>query len=208
MRLKFMMKVLQRAFITSLPIMLLLVLACSSSFADTSATYQLTLASSELGGGTDDFGTVDLALVSDSIQVTVTGLNGWEFFGTSLAPIFGFNLAGDVAGLQITSCGVCASPSFNLNDSLDGFGVFGVTVNDGIFLFPHSSFSFKVTRTGGFSDVNSIYSANDKGLVFAAHAIKGVGGGYAGLSVPEPSILLSLGSGLAGLGLYWSRRRR
>src|ERR1041384_362547 len=152
---------------------------------------------SGLSGTPGAYATVTYVLNGSNIDVTVTMFPGFAAFGTGDANngIFGFNIVGSTAGLNIT--GLPAGWSFNTaGGQMDGFGNFDVTLSccnpPGV-----TSFSFTISRTGGFSSASDIFEANSTGTHFAIHIAPTNGNptGFAGdgtptTETPEPASML------------------
>ena len=169
---------------------------------------------SGLSGSPGPYATVTYVLNGGNIDVTVQMTAGFEAFGTGIGNngIFGFNVVGSTAGLNIT--GLPAGWSFApAGGQMDGFGNFDVTLSccnppDAV-----SSFSFTISRTGGFSSASDIFEANSSGAHFAVH-IAPTNGNPTGFAadtgtpseVPEPTSMLLLGTGLATLGAGLRKR--
>ena len=159
------------------------------------------------------YATVTYVLNGANIDVTVQMFPGFTAFGEGNGNngIFGFNIVGSTAGLAITNL----SPGFltsNLGGGqMDGFGNFDVTLSCCNPSNAVTTFSFTVSRTGGFSSASDLFEANANGAHFAIHVAPTNGNptGFAadsGTSVPEPTSMLLLGSGLITLAAGLRRR--
>jgi PEP-CTERM motif len=150
---------------------------------------------------------------SGGIDVTVQMALGFTAFGEGNGNngIFGFNIVGSQAGLSVTNLPLGFSTNLS-GGQMDGFGNFEVTLDCCNASNAVSSFSFTVTRTGGFSSASDLFEANASGAHFAIHIAPTNGNptGFAadtGTSeVPEPTSMLLLGSGLVTLAAGLRKR--
>jgi hypothetical protein len=165
-----------------------------------------------LSGSPGPYATVTYVLNGGNIDVTVQMEPGFAAFGQGNGNngIFGFNIVGSTAGLNVT--GFPAGWSFNAGGGqMDGFGNFDVTLDCCNPANAVTSFSFTVSRTGGFSSASDLFEANSTGAHFAIHIAPTNGNptGFAadsGTPTPEPTGMLLLGTGLVTLGAGLRKR--
>jgi len=192
------------------------IVALSSAVAAKADQVVINTPNAGLSGTPGPYATVTYVLNgTGGIDVTVQMAPGFAAFGDGNGNngIFGFNIVGSTAGLAVTNF----SPGFltaNLGGgNMDGFGNFDVTISCCNASSAITSFSFTVTRTGGFSSASQLFEANDSGAHFAIHIAPTNGNptGFAadsGTATPEPTSMLLLGTGLVTVAFGLRKRRK
>jgi hypothetical protein len=184
------------------------VVALGSAVVANADSVIISVPNAGLSGTPGPYATVNYVLNGSNIDVTVTMFPGFAAFGTGAANngIFGFNIVGSTAGLNITN--LPAGFAFNAaGGQMDGFGNFDVTLSccnpPGV-----TSFSFTISRTGGFASASDIFEPNSGGFHFAIHIAPTNGNptGFAADGVPEPTSMLLMGTGLLTLAAGLRKR--
>lgn len=190
------------------------VVALSSAVAAKADQVVINTPNAGLSGTPGPYATVTYVLNgSGGIDVSVQMMPGFTAFGEGNGNngMFGFNIVGSTAGLAVTNF----SPNFltaNLGGgTMDGFGNFDVTISCCNPANAITSFSFTVTRTGGFSSASQLFEANENGAHFAIHIAPTNGnptGFAADTATPEPTSMLLLGTGLVTIAFGLRKRRK
>lgn len=174
--------------------------------------------SSEAFSGSN-FGTVNLALATSQITITIDLADGFKLIKTGSHEAFSFN---DTVG------GVFTIGSFSDNRYVvdtnppytnSPFGEFERAITTAVGANDNGTnvLSFVVSRTGGFSDVNQLVAFSTQNAYFAADVFKSTGctGGCTGVIgvtgspasvVPEPSAYAVLLFGAGGAMVAIRRR--
>ena len=190
------------------------IVALSSAALAKADQVVINVPNSGLSGTPGPYATVTYTLNgSGGIDVSVQMATGFAAFGEGNGNngLFGFNVVGSTAGLAVTNL----NPNFltaNLGGgNMDGFGNFDVTISCCNASNAITSFSFTVTRTGGFSSASQLFEANETGEHFAIHIAPTNGnptGFAADAATPEPTSMLLLGTGLVTVAFSLRKRRK
>lgn len=190
------------------------IVALSSAVLVKADQVVINVPNSGLSGTPGPYATVTYTLNgSGGIDVSVQTATGFAAFGEGNGNngIFGFNVVGSTAGLAVTNLSpniLTANPG---GGAMDGFGNFDVTLSCCNPANAITSFSFTVTRTGGFSSASQLFEANDTGAHFAIHIAPTNGnptGFAADAATPEPTSMLLLGTGLVTVAFSLRKRRK
>src|SRR5262245_31462361 len=134
------------------------VVALGSAVVANADAVLITVPNAGLSGSPGPYATVTYVLNGSNIDVTVQMTAAFTAFGTGAANngIFGFNIVGSTAGLNIT--GLPAGWAFNSGGGqMDGFGNFDVTIDCCNPANAVTYFSFTVSRNGGFSSASDLF---------------------------------------------------
>src|ERR1700752_180956 len=191
------------------------VVALGSAAAANADQVVINVPNPGLSGSPGPYETVTSVLNGGNIDVTVQMEPAFQAFGTGVGNngIFGFNIVGSTAGLSVTNLPAGFAAALG-GGQMDGFGNFEVTLSCCNASNAVDSFSFTVSRTGGFSSASDLFEASSSGAHFAVHIAPTNGNptGFAGdggvptEEIPEPTSMLLLGTGLATLAAGLRKR--
>jgi PEP-CTERM motif-containing protein len=187
------------------------VVVLSSAAAANADQAIINVPNAGLSGTPGPYATVTYVLNGSNIDVTVQMFPGFLAFGDGNGNngIFGFNVVGSTAGLNVSNLSPAFLTSNLAGGQMDGFGNFDVTLSCCNPSNAITTFSFTVSRTGGFSSASDLFEANSTGAHFAIHVAPSDGsptGFAADTQVPEPTSMLLLGSGLITLAAGLRKR--
>jgi hypothetical protein len=202
-----------RVLTTILLLAMMVAMLPNSAFAD-AVTFDISQAN-QTGLGSAPYATINLQLVGNQIQMTVTMDQGDYLWTHQNNSFIGFDSSKTISGVTFVSAtnenGSIVNTQFALGASqkFDGYGTFGYAIDSPTNQYVATQISLYLSADGGFSSVYDILSPNSNGNQVALGIANGESPSVTGYAtgnapspapVPEPASMMLVGAGLLAVG--------